>query len=1047
MLKPGLYEQLINNGLKRELDEITEECKSIAQIDKAEAAEIIAKYVSEVLYKQLNIIAESNKEDSLIKQIELANKLISAVDENEKEPLISSGISDEENGLQLLSLLDPNDEKRILGKKASDIERPQTSLAQSSLFTGAPNEPQMFSELKKEIVSADRIDMLVSFIKFSGLRLILDELREYTEKGGKLRIITTTYMGATDIKAIESLRKLSNTEIKISYDTKVTRLHAKTYVFYRNTGFTTAYIGSSNLSSAAITNGLEWNVKITAKDQPQTIEKIKATFESYWNNSDFQTYDESQYVKLNGALKQVFNEKKDYYWFDINPYPYQKEILDKLRAEREVRGHYKNLVVAATGTGKTVVAALDYRRFKAANSRSRLLFVAHREEILKQSLATFQGVLKDPNFGELFVGNNRPEGFDYLFCSIQTLNSRELCDVLPSDYFDYIVVDEFHHACATTYQRLLEYFKPKILLGLTATPERMDGKDVLKYFDGRIAAEIRLPEAINRQLLVPFQYFGVSDTADLQRIAWEKGGYKKSELTRIYAIDEISRTIRADNILKSCERYITNIDNVKGLGFCVSIEHANFMADYFNKQGISSISLNSSSKDDERFSAKEKLIKGEIKFIFVVDLYNEGVDIPEVNTVLFLRPTESLTVFLQQLGRGLRLSDNKDCLTVLDFVGQANKNYDFEQKFTALLNNTRHSIVDEIKMGFISLPKGCYIKLEKKAQKAILDNIKALFYSKNGLLERIKYFKEESGLELTLSNFLNFHKLPISLIYGKKNTFSRLCSDAGVIDNFSEEIEERISTAFAKLASLDSRRLLDFLLKELPNVDIWQWDSFSNIEKRMINMFSITMWPERLEKWTVTEGYNYVKTLKNYPVLFKELLELLAYQKEKIDFVDIKTDIFIDSPLDVYSSYTRDQLLVAMDFFTPANVREGVKWLENINTDVFMVTLNKSDKDYSPSTMYEDYSINEQLFHWQSQSTTSEESKVGQRYINHVSMNTNVLLFVRDFKKNDLGTTPYTFLGPVEYVSHTGSKPMSIIWKLRYPIPAKYLKKTNKLIA
>ncbi len=1047
MLKPGLYEQLINNGLKRELDEITEECKSISQIDKAEAAEIISKYVSEVLHRQLNIITESNKEDSLIKQIELANKLISAVDENEKEPLISSGISDEENGLQLLSLLDPNDEKRILGKKASDIERPQTSLAQSSLFTGAPNEPQMFSELKKEIVSADRIDMLVSFIKFSGLRLILDELREYTEKGGKLRIITTTYMGATDIKAIESLKKLSNTEIKISYDTKVTRLHAKTYVFYRNTGFTTAYIGSSNLSSAAITNGLEWNVKITAKDQPQTIEKIKATFESYWNNRDFQTYDSSQYAKLNGALKQVFNEKKDYYWFDINPYPYQQEILDKLRAEREVRSHYKNLVVAATGTGKTVVAALDYRSFKAANSRSRLLFVAHREEILKQSLATFQGVLKDPNFGELFVGNNRPEGFNYLFCSIQTLNSRELCDALPSDYFDYIVVDEFHHACADTYQRLLEYFKPKVLLGLTATPERMDGGDVLGYFDGRIAAEIRLPEAINRQLLVPFQYFGVSDTADLQRIAWDKGGYKKSELTRIYAIDEISRTIRADNILKSCEKYITNIDNVKGLGFCVSIEHANFMADYFNKQGISSISLNSSSKDDERFSAKEKLIKGEIKFIFVVDLYNEGVDIPEVNTVLFLRPTESLTVFLQQLGRGLRLSDNKDCLTVLDFVGQANKNYDFEQKFTALLNNTRHSIVDEIKMGFISLPKGCYIKLEKKAQKAILDNIKAHFYSKNGLLERIKYFKEESGLELTLSNFLNFHKLSISLIYGKKNTFSRLCSNAGVLDNFSEAIEDRITTAFAKLASLDSRKLLDFLLKELPNVDIWQWDSFSNIEKRMINMFSVTMWPERLEKWTVTDGYNYVKTLKNYPVLFNELLELLAYQKEKIDFVDIKTDIFIDSPLDVYSSYTRDQLLVAMDFFTPANVREGVKWLENINTDVFMVTLNKSDKDYSPSTMYEDYSINEQLFHWQSQSTTSEESKVGQRYINHVSMNTNVLLFVRDFKKNDLGTTPYTFLGPVEYVSHTGSKPMSIIWKLRYPIPAKYIKKTNKLIA
>ena len=1047
MLKPGLYEQLVNNEIREELENYPEECKKFSQVDEAEAAGIISKYVAEVVQKELNIIAEKGGSDSIVKQIELANKIIESANSQDPGVLLSTGDVVEENGLQLLSLMDKNDQRRLLNKKASDIERPQTSLAQSSLFTGAPNEPQMFSELKKEIASADRIDMLVSFIKFSGLRLIIDELKDYTENGGHLRVITTSYMGATDIKAVERLSQLPNTEIKISYDTKITRLHAKTYVFYRNTGYSTAYVGSSNLSNAAMTSGLEWNIKLTAKDQPETLTKISATFETYWNMSVFEIYDNSQYEKLKVALAPVFEGKDRKYWFDVNPYSYQQEILDNLKAEREIRGNYRNLVVAATGTGKTVISALDYRSFSLNSPRSRLLFVAHREEILKQSLQTFQGVLKDPNFGELFVGSNIPGKLDYLFCSIQTLSSRNFCERFEPEYYDYIVVDEFHHACAETYQKILEHFKPKILLGLTATPERMDGKDTLKYFNGRIAAEIRLPEAIERGLLVPFQYFGVTDTADLRSIAWKNGGYDKAELTNLYAIDKISAEKRAENIYNSLQKYVTDINTVKGIGFCVSKEHARFMAEFFNNCGIPSLKLDSNSCADERFTAKERLVKGEIKFIFVVDLYNEGVDIPEINTVLFLRPTESLTIFLQQLGRGLRLSPNKDCLTVLDFVGQSNKKYNFEQKFTALLSKTKHSLIDEIKMEFISLPKGCYIKLEKQAVKYILENIRAHLYSKNGLLERIKYFEEESGLSLTLSNFLNYHKTQTSVIYGKKNTFSRLCVEAGVKPDFSESIEEKIPTAFAKLSSIDSRRLLDFLLEQLPQVGSWQWVFFSTVEKRMINMFSITVWPDRLEKWNEQLGFDFVKSLANYPVLFAEMLDLLCYQKGKIDIVDLPNDIFKDSPLDIYASYTRDQLFVALDYMSPGSIREGVKWLPDQKTDVFMVTLNKSDKDYSPTTMYEDYSLSDELFHWQSQSTTSDTSATGQRYINHVENGSRVLLFVREHKKNALGTAPYTFLGPVEYVSHNGSRPMSIVWKLRYKIPAKYIRQTNKLVA
>lgn len=1048
-MPPSLYEQVINTALNRELSEISDARKSVAPIDKAEASKVLARYLADVVQKGLENVADNGGDISM--QIGLANQIVTLIQNTTGEADFAA-LSVDQRAEQLLALLREQDPRLAVGKTAADLSRPETSIAQSSLFTGAIHEPQMYTELKKEIVSANRIDMLVSFIKWSGLRLLMDELLEFTQNGGELRIITTSYMGATDVKAIEELRTLPNTKIKVSYDTKRTRLHAKAYVFYRDTGFTTAYVGSSNLSNAAISSGLEWNVKVTRRELPETIDKIAATFESYWNSSEFEYYSEGQKERLARALRaeKYFDANNaEVYTMDIAPYSYQQEILDKLEAERTVRGYTRNLVVAATGTGKTMISALDYKRFckQHPGKPCRLLFVAHREEILRQSLYTFRAVLKDANFGELFVGNCKPESIDQLFLSIQTFNSQDFAAKTVSDFYDYIVVDEFHHAAAPTYQKLLSYYQPQILLGLTATPERMDGKSVLPYFNNRIAAEIRLPEAIDRKLLCPFQYFGVTDTVDLNTLKWSAGGYDKGELSNLYTFSGAVAHRRADLVVSSLLKYVTDIDEVKGLGFCVSIEHAEFMCRSFNNRGIPSIFLTGKSTDEERKTAKGRLVSGEVRFIFVVDIYNEGVDIPEVNTVLFLRPTESLTIFLQQLGRGLRLAEDKECLTVLDFIGQANKRYNFEDKFAALLSNTTRSVTREIKDGFVSAPKGCYIQLEKKAAKYILDNIRASCGNTAGLVSRVASFTEDTGLELTLANFLDYYHLDPRAIY-KFSSFSRICARSDVIADFSEPLEEVLTKALGRLAVVDSRRWIRFLLDLLPRLDDVDFAALSELDRRMLQMFYVTVWGKAAESWEAGEVLDNLYALSDSPVLLGELLDLLRYRYEQIDFIDEPVDLGFDCPLDLHCTYTRDQLLVAPDFLKPVTVREGVKWLPEKHLDVFFVTLNKADKDYSPTTMYHDYSINENLFHWQSQSTTAADSPTGQRYIHHRERGSKVLLFVREFKADRItgGAAAYTFLGTANYVKHDGSKPMNITWKLDSPIPAKFLKKTNKLV-
>lgn len=1022
----------------------------IDRMDEAESVSMLAQYMAGVIRSAL---AGVRHDDALHQRIELCNQLIRQLSEKSEQPYIEHFLIHSDANL-LLALLDKRNSALGVTHPSNLVSiRPATPISQSSLFTGARVEPNMIGELKKEVLTSDRIDMLVSFIKWSGLRLMMDELREFT-KSRQLRIITTSYMGATDIKAIDELKSLPNTSIRVSYDTNRTRLHAKAYLFHRETGFSTAYVGSSNLSNAALSSGLEWNVKLTAKDLPETFRKIEATFEGYWNDYEFTPYEDAERPQLVRALRAERYESgnNSAFTFDIVPYGFQKEILEKLDAERRIRGNYRNLIVAATGTGKTVISAFDYKRFCETHrgQPNRLLFVAHREEILKQSLECFRGVLRDQNFGDLFVGGHEPTQLDHLFVSIQTFNSRNFAAVTSLDYYEFIVVDEFHHAAASSYQKLLTHYQPEVLLGLTATPERLDGKDVTEYFDGRIAAEIRLPAAIDRGLLSPFQYFGVSDSVDLRNLHWRRGGYDLAELSNLYT----GNRQRADLVVRSLRRYVTDVERVIGLGFCVSIDHAEFMAQFMNQNGIPSIALHAGSPAQDRATAKRQLTSGDIRFIFVVDLYNEGVDIPEINTILFLRPTESLTVFLQQLGRGLRISEEKECLTVLDFIGQSHKKYRFEEKFAALLANTHKSMQRELKNDFSNVPRGCFIQLEKQAKEYVLDNIRNAIGTRTSLIRQIQSFSEDSGKALTLSNFAQYYHMSMRDLYRGSSavSISRLCVQAGVREDFSDPDESILTKALPRISSIDSRRWISFLLAifdEKSNLARLDDRAFSEVERQMLLMFHYTLWQKPITQCGMASLIDNIALMKRNPVLTTEIQGILRFNLQHIDFVDEPVDLGFDSPLDLHCTYTRDQALSALAFYKedkmPA-MREGVKYLEDKKLDVFFITLNKSDKQYSPTTMYQDYAISDTLFHWQSQSTTPADSPTGQRYIHHKQTGHRIALFVREHKADASGTVPYTFLGLAEYVQHTGSRPINITWRLQRPMPAALLNKTNQLV-
>lgn len=1030
----GIYEELVTQLVARQLNDLDRSSFFIQQskLDKEEASSFLSKHLALTIKNALKYVKGDNPIEL---QIEIANKIILFLKEElKKEEFENDLISVEGEILKaVFSKIDAHYSDFNLHLKEVT---PYTRLTQSELFTGGNVGLSLESELKKEILSSNEIDLLVSFIKFKGIIILERELLEFTKRGGKLRVITTTYMGASDYKAIQLLSKLPNTEVKISYNTGNERLHAKAYLFKRNTGFHTGYIGSSNFSRTALTDGLEWNLKVTTKEVSHIIDKFQKTFDSYWQSEDFELFDDSVHKdKLIYSLKQGTTRttvQLNTNFFEVKPFPFQQDILEKLEVERTVHGRSRNLIVAATGTGKTVISAFDYKKFRKENKSAKLLFLAHRKEILIQSLSAYRGILRDNNFGELWIEGLSPNSYEHVFASVQTLNNRIDNLSLTQEYFDFIVIDECHHLTASSYRDIVNYFNPKVLVGLTATPERMDGGDIQEDFHNKIAAEIRLPEALNRKLLCPFQYFGITDSIDLSKVGWERGRYVTSELSQVFTANDR----RVQEVINALNKYTKSLHDVRALGFCVTMEHARFMAEKFNLAGLKADYLTSSNPQN-RDIIKNQLLAKEINYLFVVDIFNEGVDIPEIDTVLFLRPTESLTIFLQQLGRGLRLSENKECLTVLDFVGNARPEYNFENKFRALVGKTATTVKKEVEDNFPHLPLGCSVILEKKAKQIILDNITAATsLNRKKLLKKIQNFQHQTTLEFNLKNFIEFNNIPLQIIY-KRGGWKRLCQSAGRINDFDITNESQIVNAISrKWLSCSSTSYFEFILSLAKRQFKLSSYQLNTTQKQMLLMLHYDIWQNAGGFDSLEES---IEAIGRNKVLVEEIKEVMEILIDNIDFKEMDINLPYQQPLKVHSRYTRDQILSAFGLSTfdkKSSSREGVAVNSELNTELLFINLVKSEENFSPTTMYDDYAISETLFHWQSQNSAGPETPKGTSYIKHEQNGKKILLFVREKNKDEFDNTMgFVFVGEGKLKDHYGAKPMNIKWELHEPLP------------
>lgn len=1034
-LPEGLYDLLLTERLQARLDDTSAQRVPL----DGNAAE----WLGELIGRQLAAVLDElpgEGQDKRLAQLSLINELLVSLRTRLATQTRTTGAA---------ALIDPVALPAHVLKSIRRDRRfpvaPELGLALPWLFTAGKGSPALLPELRRELASADSVDILVSFIKVEGVRKIADVLRSITavDAGGRpmtrLRVLTTTYMGATDAKALDELAALPGCELRVSYDGRRTRLHAKAWLFRRTTGFGSAYVGSANLSAAAMTGGLEWTVKLTQRAQGALFERAVAHFETLWADGEFEAYDPRRTDdrdKLRAALARESgglrtDDAAPLRFFDLQPKHYQQEMLDQLAGERE-RGRWRNLLVAATGTGKTMVAAFDYRRLCTQHGgQPRLLFVTHREEILRQALRSYREVLRDPQFGELLVGGAQPTSHAHLFATVASVTSRSLVATMGADYWHMVVIDECHHLAAASFDAFAIAIRPKLLLGLTATPERHDGTPLRPYFDmrpdGSPAVELRLWHALDLQLLAPFEYYACDDATDFAEVPWHRSGERD-------AIDKLvtGNDVRARLVVSEWQRLVADPRRSKALVFCVSVAHARFMTDWLNRVGLPAACVVGDGEPELRKRAPGQLARGELCAIVTVDLYNEGVDLPMVDTLLLLRPTQSPVLFQQQIGRGLRLAPGKDSCLVLDFVGQHRAEFRFDRLLGSLTGLSRRELSEAVEQGFSSLPPGCHIQLQKQTREQVLASLRALSQNSWRRLqtELQAWVAQRQRGEIALASFLDDQQLVLDEVYRNGNSsggasgWTTLKRDAGLMVAEPGPEEPYFSKRFAALLHVDDPLRLD----RLAAIAAGEAGDASSMLLDQMLAYQIDS-----QHGQTGSGGAFIARLAAHPPIRQELAELTSMLKARALPSIIPIPGLDDLPLCLHAAYGIREILTAVGWLTASRrtpFQAGLLALPARQTELLFVTLDKSD-GYHDRIAYHDYAVSQTHFHWQSQNSAGPDTKVGRRYIDSASIGWSYQLFVRERPAD-----PYRACGPVRLESWEGDRPMSIVWRLVVPLPA-----------
>ncbi len=665
--------------------------------------------------------------------------------------------------------------------------------------------------------------------------------------------------------------------------------------------------------------------------------------------------------------------------------------------------------------------------------RSRLLFVAHRQEILDQSQATFRHVLRDPGFGEQWIGGRRPLDFEHVFASIQSLANADL-DAFDPAHFDVVIVDEFHHAAAPSYERLLRHVQPTELLGLTATPERADGTSVVAWFEDRIAAELRLWDAIEQHYLAPFAYYGIYDGLDLTDVPWRRGrGYDVDGLSTLYTANDVWAT----NVLKELIRHVGDVGGSRCLAFCVSVDHARFMSRVFTQAGVNAVAVSGATTKAERRSALQRLRDGKINVLFSVDLFNEGVDVPSVDTLLLLRPTDSPVLFLQQLGRGLRKEQDKPVCTVLDFVGEHRREFRFDRRFRSLLGGSRKELAATVAAGFPYLPAGCHMELDRKTSEIVLRSIRTSLPSRwPQKVEELRALANSTGGDVTLAEFLDHSGLELEDVYDGRRCWSDLRNAAHLAVLPAGPHEATLRRSLGRLLHTDDADRLE-AWAEVIEPFVRPTRSLPSKSTSCCCRMLVHQLLDQLPSSVISSDTSLatgIALVRGHPQVCSEVAELAMLLRDRIGHMH-PAGLVLGSPLVIHARYTRLEILAALGIGEGARSgrpwREGVMYLPEVPADVLAITLDKTGAGFSPTTRYRDYAISPTLIHWESQSTTPANSPTGQRYQHHAVQGSSVLMFAR----LNSADRAFWFLGRATYVRHSGERPMAITWQLEHPLP------------